>query len=475
MSTPTLNRRHFLTGAAGLATLGLTRPGYAQNASNAKLNIAVIGAMGKGQSDTHNVAAQHNIVALVDVDQKRLDAAISSLGKFYVSKGIIPDRIPAGYTDFRKMFDQMGRVIDAVIVSTPDHTHFSAAMWAIEHKKHVCVQKPLCNTITEVRELHQAAKKAGVITQMGNQGRTMDGQRRSKEWIDQGAIGKVTEVRLWTNRPIWPQGPIKKQLATCPPELNWDAWLAQEAEEPYFVFDLPGNTSRRGNSVHPFNWRGWWQFGCGALGDMGCHIMDATFNILGRHQPTRVDVVSGPYTELTAPEWSFLTYHMPNAGPFPGIKVTWHDGIKDGKPNKPERDPRVPQAAFDKASSGMMFIGTEGVLFEPDAYCVNPDIYPVERFAEVKRDTESGKIKKTEERSPQPGNPQLEWAHCIVNGGLPSSNFDYSAPLTEFVLLGNLAVRSGEAIEWNAERGRVSNVKTANKHLKREEYRKGWV
>jgi predicted dehydrogenase len=435
----------------------------------------VIGALGKGQSDTKNVAVDHNIVALVDADSARLDTAAKALAKLYSDSGR-DAKTPRLYTDFRKMFDEDAKDVDAVIISTPDHTHFVAAMRAVKHKKHVCVQKPLCNTIDEVRVLHRAAREAGVITQMGNQGRTMEGQRLAKEWIEQGGIGKLQEIRLWTNRPIWPQGPLAKKAATCPETLNWDAWLSSETQEPYFVFEAPaGVDTRRGNSVHPFNWRGWWQYGCGALGDMGCHIMDATFNILGRRVPTRVEVESGPITDLQAPMWSNLVYHFAATDQYPAIKVTWNDGSRDGKPNKPARDERVPQAAFDKASSGMMFIGSEGVVFEGEAYCNDPKIYPEERFADVKQSMESGKIKKTEARSPKPGNPQLEWAHCIVNGGTPSSNFAYAAPLCEFVLLGNLAVRAGQTIEWNAASGAVGNVSAANRFLKRPEYRKGWL
>lgn len=475
MSRQSLNRRHFLIGSAGLAAGSLVRPTWSQRAGK-RLNIAVIGALGKGQSDTRNVAADHNIVALVDADSARLESAAKALDKFHSEAGRPSGPAPKLYTDFRKLFDEMANGVDAVIVSTPDHSHFTAAMWAVKHKKHVCVQKPLCNTIDEVRVLHKAAKDAGIVTQMGNQGRTMEGQRLAKEWIEQGAIGKLQEVRLWTNRPIWPQGPLGKKVAACPETLNWDAWLSSEVQEPYFTFEAPpGVNTRRGNAVHPFNWRGWWQYGCGALGDMGCHIMDATFSILGRRVPDRVEVESGPISELNAPLWSNLVYHFAATDRFPALKVTWSDGSRDGAPNKPQRDERVPEAAFNKASSGMMFVGTDGVVFEGEAYCNSPRIYPEERYADVKQLMERGKIRKTEERSPKPGNPQLEWAHCIVNGGAPSSNFDYAAPLCEFVLLGNLAVRAGQTIEWDAERGVVRNVESANRFLKRPAYRSGWV
>ena len=476
-----ISRRHFLGRTAGLAAGAFTGPNLllrGQNAAGKKLNLAVIGANGKGQSDTQGVTLEHNIVALVDVDRKRLEEAAKKRADHHLKSGQAEPTAPKLYQDYRKMFDEMANEIDGVIVSTPDHTHYVAAMHAIKHKKHVCVQKPLCNYISEVRDLHRAAKEAGVVTQMGNQGRTMEGQRLAKEWIEQGAIGTLKEIRLWTNRPIWPQGPLVKKAATCPENLDWDLWLSCEASEPYFEFEIPeGISGKRGNSVHPFNWRGWWQFGSGALGDMGCHIMDATFSILGQLIPERIDAASSPISDTCAPVWSDLVYHMP-AGKHPAIKVTWNDGSKDGKPNKPEISPHMTselaKKAFEKASSGMMFIGTEGTVFEGEAYCGSPVIYNEERYTQVRLDMKAGKIKKTETRSVMPNNPQGEWAHHIVNGGTPSSNFDYSCPLTEFVLLGNLAVRAQQSVQWDKAGMKVPNVESANRFVSRPAYRPGW-
>lgn len=472
-----VSRRRFLAHTAALsaaASAGPTLLLKGQENASKRLNIAVIGALGKGQSDTANVADTHNIVALVDVDRGRLNQAAGGLERAQ-SKAGRSAQAPKLYTDFRKMFDESGKQIDAVIVSTPDHTHFAAAMAAIKQQKHVCVQKPLCNYIGECRQLAEAAKAAGVVTQMGNQGRTLEGQRLAKEWIEQGAIGTLTEVRLWTNRPIWPQGPLEKKPGTAPETLDWDLWLGVEPAEPYFTFDPPVRDKRNSTSVHPFAWRGWWQFGSGALGDMGCHIMDATFSILGQRIPSRIDVQSSPVTALQAPVWTQLAYHFDKSDRFPALAVTWHDGQKDGQPNKPERDPRVPAEAFNKASSGMMFIGTEGVVFEGDAYCRNPKIYPEERAADIQQQTAKGTIKQTEKRSPHPGNPQLEWASAIVGGGTTSSNFDYAAPLAEFVLLGNLALRSGQTIQWDAKQMQVTNVAAANQFVNRPAYRPGWL
>ena len=477
-----ISRRRFIAQSTGLAATTFLGPNLllrGQEAAGKRVNIAVIGALGKGQVDTGKVALDHNIVALVDIDTKRLESAAKSLEKKYADAQQTIPAAPKLYTDFRKMFDEMAGGIDAVIVSTPDHTHFVAAMRALKHGKPVCVQKPLCNTIWEIRELHRAARDAGVLTQMGNQGRTMDGQRVAKEWIDQGAIGTLKEIRLWTNRPLWPQGALIKRVVECPPNVNWDLWLSSEPGEPYFEFEVPAGAAvqaKRGNGVHPWNWRGWWQFGSGALGDMGCHIMDAAFSILGQQIPEKIEVKSGPVSALNPPVWSTLIYHFAGSDKHGPLTVSWHDGaLDDGRPNKPERDERIPLPVFDKASSGMMFIGTEGVVFEPDAYCEHPVIFPEERFADVKRATETGKIKQTERRSPLPDNPQGEWAQAIVMGGTTSSNFDYAAPLAEFVSLGNLAIRSGETIQWDAKAMKVTNVEAANRFVKRASYRPGWV
>ena len=469
------NRRRLLAAAAvvgggALAGGGLDLLRRRRPRSSGGLRIACIGIGGKGESDSGSAAGLdsndksdwNDIVAIVDVDSTRLEKA----------KLRFPDA--RAFNDFRVMFAEMADRIDAVTVSTPDHTHFPAAMLAVAHKKHVMVQKPMCNTIWEVHELHKAAKAAGVITQMGNQGRTMEGQRLAKEWIEQGAIGTLKEIRLWTDRPSWRQGPIKKNIARAPKTLNWDAWLSSEPMEDYFRFEVPEDTTGKGKSVHPFNWRGWWQFGSGALGDMGCHIMDATFSILGQRIPVKIEVESSEISDLNAPLWTKLVYHFAASDKLPALTVSWHDGARDGRPNKPGRDERIPQAAFDKATSGMMFIGTDGVVFDGSPYGTSPVIYPLEKYNEVRLATKNGTIKKTETRSPKAGEPQREWTHVIRNGGTTSSNFDYAAPLTEFVLLGNLAIRSQQTVQWDAQAKKVVNSDGANKFVGRPGHRPEW-
>lgn len=483
-----MKRRRFLATSTAAAVAGPNILLRGLNGAGRRLNIAVIGANGKGITDTQGVTLNHNIVALVDVDQRRLEEAAASRQKYHAdAKADIASTPPRLYRDFRRMFDEMGDQIDGVTISTPDHTHFQAAMWALQHKKHICVQKPLCNRISEVRALHRAAKEAGVITQMGNQGRTAEGQRLAKEWIEQGAIGTLKEIKLWTNRPLWPQRPMEKLSKPVPENLDWDLWQSGEPAVPYFEYVISDEERAahnyknfkpaKSNAIVPHNWRGWWKYGSGALGDMGCHIMDASFSILGQLIPERIEVESGAISEDCGPEWSSLVYHMPK-GRHPALTVTWQDDSRNEQPNKPAKPEglaELSEQGWERARSGMAFIGTEGVVFEGDAYCYSPAIYPLQRFTEIKEAMAAGRIKKSEPRSPVPNNPQGEWAHCIVNGGKPSSNFDYSCPLSEFVLLGNLAIRAQQAVTWDKGAMKVTNDDAANRFISRPEYRQGWV
>lgn len=424
---------------------------------NGKLNIASVGVGGKGGSDRKLAEAEgNNIVALCDVDAKRL-------------AGAQKDHPGAKcHTDFRKMLEEMGKGIDAVLVSTPDHMHFCAAMMAIQMGKHVCVQKPLCNTIWETRELHEAAKKAGVVTQMGNQGATGEGRRLIQEWVEQGAIGKLKEIRIWTDRPIWPQGALTKRAAQIPAGLDWDLWLGQVPPMDYFEY-----TDREGNKgeLHPFKWRGWWHFGSGALGDIGCHSMDPSFRVLGGRFPTKVEAQCPPITEEIAPAWSTVLYHFPEGNGQPALTLTWQDGrFLNGQQNKPDRHPaldEISEKQWRGAKSGTLIVGSDAVIF-------GDTIYPKSRREDVHKAIESGTIKKTIPRSTHPNEPQQEWAHAIKNDLPTSSNFDHAAPLTECVLLGNLAIRSGKAIEWDRETGQAINAPEANRFIRRPAYRKGW-
>lgn len=442
------------TIAAAVAAPYILRGGASPNS---KLNIASIGAGGKGASDRKFAEQEgNNIVAVCDVDARRVAAALKD------HPGAKP------YADFRKMLDEMGKGIDAVIVSTPDHTHFSAAMMAIGLGKHVCVQKPLTNTIWEARELHKAAKKTGVVTQMGNQGATGEDRRRIQEWVEQGAIGKLKEIRIWTDRPIWPQGALTKRAAQKPADLDWDLWLGQVPHMDYYEYT--DGEGKKGE-LHPFKWRGWWHFGSGALGDIGCHSIDASFRVLGGRFPALVEAQSAPVTEEIAPAWSTILYHFPEAGDQPAITLTWQDGrFINGQQNRPDRHPaldEMPEKDWRAAKNSQLIIGSDAVI-------LGGTIYPKARREDVKKAMESGQIKQTLPRSTHPGEPQQEWAHAIKNGLQTSSNFDHAAPLTECVLLGNLAIRSGKPIEWDREKMTVTNAPEANRFVRRPAYREGW-
>lgn len=424
---------------------------------NSRLRIASIGAGGKGAGDRKFAEAEGNdIVAVCDVDARRLASAQKDH--------------PAAkcYADFRKMLEEMGQGIDAVIVSTPDHAHFSAAMMAVQMGKHVCVQKPLCNTIWEARELHKAAKKAGVVTQMGNQGATEEGRRLIQEWVAQGAIGKLKEIRIWTDRPIWPQGALVKKSAQKPADLDWDLWLSQVPPMEYFEYT--DHEGKKGE-LHPFKWRGWWEFGSGALGDIGCHSMDPSFRVLGGRFPSKVEAQCSPVTGEIAPAWSTVLYHFPEGNGQPALTLTWQDGrFLNGQQNKPDRHPaldEMPEKDWRAAKNSQLIIGTDAVIF-------GGTIYPKSRREDVRKAMESGDIKKTLPRSTHPGEPQQEWAHAIKNNLPTSSNFDHAAPLTECVLLGNLAIRYGKAIDWDREKGQVANAPGANRFIRRPAYRQGW-
>jgi len=459
--TPAASRRSFLK-TSGLTAGSLALPNIIigqETSPNEKINIASVGVQGKGLSDRGKSAEGNNIVALCDADLSKITSKEANW-KGEVNQdstapaGLFPEA--AHYQDFRKMFDEMDDKIDAVLVSTPDHAHFPIAMEAVKRGKHVYVQKPMCNTISEVRALHAAAKEAGVVTQMGNQGRTRQGQRMVKEWIEQGAIGKLKEIRLWTNRPIWPQGTdVAIKEATTPETLDWDVWQAQTGPNPYR------------DSIHPFSWRGWWEYGSGALGDMGCHIMDAPFYILGGAFPKKIEAKATKFTDLIAPNASTLTYTFDS--PIHGeIPLTWDDGSM--KPAFPEGWDF--ETYNDIAPSGHIFIGTEGIIYNGDAYCTSPRLVPETKMVDW---MQSGQWQKTEKRSKHEDNPQQEWLATIRGEDDTEcfSAFDYSAPLTEMVLLGNLAIRSRQTVHWDA--GQMTSGNPAiDKFIGRAGYRDGW-
>ncbi|MGE0772906.1 MAG: Gfo/Idh/MocA family protein [Cyclobacteriaceae bacterium] len=481
---PTVSRRKFIQ-QAGMAAAAFTivprvvlgGPGHI--APSDTLYIAGIGVGGKGTSDLTGFAGSPDgktkgnprakVSFLCDVDDRM---AIESIKNFPKAKY---------YKDFREMLDKEGNSIDAVSVSTPDHTHAVAAMAAMQRGKHVYVQKPLTHNIFEARMLTEAASKYKVVTQMGNQYASADHVRVAKEWVDAGLIGEVTKVTTWTNRPVWPQGiPAPTGKHEIPKELNWDLWLGP-AE--YIDFNP---------AYLPFNWRGWWRFGTGALGDMACHIMDAAFRILPIDYPTEVECSAttawegffreANYTE-SCPASSIIHMKFPRKDGKGDINFTWMDGGL--LPERPEE--LLPDEPMGDWDGGYIFEGAKGKLMAN--YNTAPVLLPTKRMKEVE--------------FPKPSVPRVEgeeaghytqWVDaCIAGYGKMqlSSPFEYAGPFTEAVLMGNLAIRSygmrqyadngrnwsypgRKKLLWDAKNMKITNFDEANAFVKRE-YRKGWV
>ena len=465
-----ISRRKFIrnTGTVALAfsivprfTLG----GSGFVAPSDTVYIAGIGAGGKGTSDLKGFARNPNakISILCDVDDRQ---AAESRKNFRAAKY---------YKDFRVMLDKEHQNIDAVSVSTPDHTHAVAAMAAIQRGKHVYVQKPLTHSIYEARMLTEAARKFKVVTQMGNQYASADHVRRAKELVDAGLIGEVTHVQTWTNRPVWPQGiPTPSGKHEIPKELDWDLWLGPVARMDYNPAYLP------------FNWRGWWKFGTGALGDMACHIMDAAFRILPIDYPSEVECSSttawsGFFEEAdysdSCPASSIIHLKFPRKDGKGDIQFTWMDGGL--LPKRPEE--LKPDEMLGDVDGGYLFIGTKGKLMGD--YNLAPVLLPTSRM------TEDTLPKQTIPRIPgaEEGH-YTQWVEACMKGYGNmelSSPFDYAGPMTEAVLMGNLALRSyamrgnkgsypgRKKLLWDAKNMKITNFDDANEFVK-QTYRAGW-
>lgn len=451
--------RHVLGG------IGFTSP-------SDQIALAGIGVGGKGESDLRNawVKGRERVVAICDVD---------SSAKGSVGKSVKRYADASFYDNFKKMLDTE-KNIDAVTISTPDHTHAAAATYAMERGIHVYVQKPLTHNIYEARLLTELAREKKLVTQMGNQGASNPDQLQIQKWVNEGAIGVISKVNVWTNRPVWPQGVEMKKpnAAAKPATLNWDQWLGPAPETPY----IP--------EMHPFNWRGWWNFGTGALGDMGCHLIDIPFKALGLKYPTDVECSIGTiFTKMWSPDYypegcppsSSVSLHFDatekNNGP---IQMTWSDG--GIRPFHPDLLP----ADVSIEDNGVFMIGDKGLIV-CDAYGNDPKLY---RKGESV--IEGEKIKVTE---PEFGH-QRQWVDaCKAGFNSPehkslTSSFDYSGPLTETVLMGNIAIRSymlqeaGEnsrssnyigrkKLLWDGDDMRITNLEKANQFVGRT-YRKGW-
>ncbi len=439
----TITRRDFMGGAAAAMAFTFVPGSVLAQPPSGKLNVAAIGTGGMGAGNTNACAAAGaNIVALCDVDW---DRAADQFKKF-------PNAKP--YKDFRKMLDTE-KSIEAVIVATPDHFHTVAAMAAMRRGKHVYVQKPLTRLVSEARALTEAARKYKVVTQMGNQGHSGNGVRDICEWIWAGVIGEVREVHAWTNRPVWAQGIDRpKGEDPVPDTLDWDLWIGPAPKRPYVK-----------GVYNPFSWRGWWDFGGGALADMACHVLDPVFWALKLKYPTSVEASCTPVNNETFPLASIVHYEFPEREGMPAVKVHWYDGGL--KPERPEA--LEINRPLNQESSNVLFIGSKGVL-RCGEYGGGPQLLPFERNREFSKNKPPQTL--TRIKTSHEGN----WMEACKTGGQATSNFDYAGPFTEMVTMGNLAIRPenvGKKLLWDGANMRVTNDEKANDFVQMH-YREGW-
>jgi predicted dehydrogenase len=452
----TLPRRTFVASAAAAAAGFTIVPrhvlgGPGTTAPSDKLNIAGVGVGGMGKSNLENCETE-NIVALCDVD---FEKAAETFEKYPDAKQ---------YKDFRVMLDEQ-EDIDAVVVATPDHSHAVVAMAAMERKKHVYVQKPLTHSVSEARLLTETARKNGVVTQMGNQGHSGEGVRILCEMVWDGAIGPIREAHAWTNRPVWPSGievGRPEETPEVPPNLDWDLWLGPAAARPYHPV------------YHPAKWRAWWDFGTGSLGDMGCHIVDPLFWALKLRYPVNVEANTSQYwpafwdkTEPKNemfPRSTIVRFGFPAREGMPEVNMTWWDGGL-----MPARPAGLgPTRRMGDLDGGILLIGDEGAILG-NCYGESPRIVPESLMRKY------GRPPRSLERIPDgPDGHEQDWIQAVKGGKPASSNFEYSGPLSETVLMGNLAVRfPGKHLLWDGEAMEVTNNADANAYVHRE-YREGW-
>jgi predicted dehydrogenase len=461
-----VSRREFVstvaTTAAGLTIVPRHVLGAGFQAPSDTVNVAIVGYIhGMGTANLLNVAKSDNIVALCDIDE-------SAAAKEALKRRGTVEKFPKAvlHKDYRTMLEKQ-KDIDAVLVATPDHWHALIAMASMQLGKHVYVQKPLTRTISEARMLTEAARKYKVVTQMGNQGHSEEGLRLMQEWLDAGAIGPVREVHCWTNRPIWPQGmPRPTETQSVPAGLDWDMWLGPAPVRPFH------------KTYHPFGWRAWQDFGAGAMGDMGCHVLDAAFTILKLGAPTSVIstlaynfLPPGPgergfgkrveYNDSYPPS-SLIHLSFPERGNQPAVKLHWYDGgLLPELPSDLEPERKLPE-------SGTIFVGDKGKMW-CETYSESPRLIPETAMQAFTRPPRS--LPRVPEGR---AGHEKNWLDAIRQKGQAVSHFDYSGPFTEAVLLGNVALRfPSQRLLWDGPGMKITNVPEANQYVNHA-YRPGW-
>jgi predicted dehydrogenase len=438
------NRRSFIkTGAAvgaGFWAAGGIAPRESHSAIE-EIRFGCIGVGGKGSSDSTNAGRAGKVVAICDIDENNL------------AKKAQREADAKQYHDFRKMLDEMGDSIDAVTVSTPDHTHAVATAMALEMGKHAYTQKPLTRTIYEARRLGEIARKKGVVTQMGNQGTAESGLREAAAMLQKGVIGDIQEVHVWTNRPVWPQGIGQPEGEKTPDNIHWEEWIGPAKMRPF------------SSAYHPFKWRGFWDFGTGALGDMACHTLNMAYMGCDLLNPTSVQAITSGHNKITYPAWSEITFEFPATASRGPVKMVWYDGGKrpaesllEGRSTNADGSPKP------LSNSGSLIIGSKGKLFSPNDYGAKFELIGVDAI--------------DVEYTRSPGHFR-EFAMAIKDSSKSAvSNFpDYAGPLTETILLGNLAVwaaneseQIGEKINWDAKALEVKGTDAYDFIVKPEYY-----
>jgi predicted dehydrogenase len=463
-----ITRRQML--AASAASLGYFQLAPAVSASkvvgaNGKLTVAGIGIDGKGSSDINDAGSFMEVIALCDVDSNSL---ANKQKKWPKAKT---------FTDFRQLFDDSALLknIDAFTVSTPDHNHALASILAMRAGKHVYCQKPLTHDVFEAHLMRAEAKKNKVCTQMGNQGTAANGLRKAVELVRAGVLGEIKEIHVWTNRPVWPQAPglvARPKTDPVPDYLSWDAWLGTAPERPY---SHGGNDlKKKRGAYHDFNWRGWWDFGTGAIGDMACHTANMAFMALKLGHPTKVSAEAGDVNNETCPSYAHVTLEFPSREKLPAVTLNWYEGRKDGKKLVP------PQELVDQAiklenkkrklvDSGSILVGSKGIAYSPDDY--GSEVY----FSTGEITNGGSKLETLPTNNGGDTGQKKEWVEAIKAGKpeLALSNFDYAGLLTGAFLLGNVAIRSGKSFTWDGEKCAATDCKETAKFIRRE-YRKGW-
>ncbi len=491
-----VTRRDFVSASSKLAMGAMIVPrhvlgGPGYQAPSDTLNVAIVGAGGMGTENAQALGSE-NIVAVCDVDHELVVRKVTER----MTDGDGEPREEGvrwaeqyerarKYTDFRVMLEQEAD-LDAVVVATPDHTHAVIAAAAMRAGKHVYVQKPLCYSVHEARALQALAESTGVVTQMGNQGHSSDEARLINEWVQAGVIGAVREVHVWTNRPIWAQGLLRPEpqpadFDPLSPDRSWWPGSVAQAHAAGLWADFPvpdhvgwdlwvGPCAREvayHPIYHPFHWRGWVDFGVGALGDMGAHLIDHPYWALGLGYPTSVEATSTPWggpesDPVSYPAATKVHYEFPRRGLMPPVTLHWYDGGL-----MPKRPEGLPDGVELEREGGVLFVGERGLLLH-ETYGRDPRLYPAELEEEAAAVAPS--YRRIEESH------EMNWANACKGIGEATCPFSYAAPLTEVMLLGLVALRTGQGYEirYDGERMRVTNSERANRYLTRE-YRSGWT